>query len=694
MPKSTVQRVPARFWSISCLVVACLGAGPLLRTASAQLADDVLKKVKHGTVHLHVKLANGNTAEGSGWFVDRGFVITNAHVLNMHGGDKRFPSKIEVTIDSGEKTSRTVTAKFKGAAYEADLMILQIDGDPPDLPEPLTLNPDAELSETQTVYVFGFPLGKSLGKSITVSKSSISSLRKENGELKEIQLDGGIHQGNSGGPVISDKGEVLGVAVGGVSGTTINFAVPGAYVSGLVNGKFLNFALEQAYQEGENIKIPAVVRILDPLSRIKNVRIEYWTTPNTAGKPRRESWTRPEPVEGDGPLQTVDAVQVAKSSPRAELLVPPLPDENSAYWFRATLTDGRGKEFWSPTIANFRPVPLERREVTLQFKSTAGAKKPVEITNDSAFKFQVGTRKETLSMMVRAQAIPNLFAPDQDGDTRGNLRYHQVSLGMRKNGEAVQVKEKWTPLAQNLLKTTATFRYAEDGAMVYSQPDLRKTEAKFKGELVGISDLILQSLELTSLPLPHHPMQPKDRIRLQKMLLVGLPEMYVPTHADVKYQYLGVRKVDGRETAFFALNGDLRPRRGDDTQINGSVSGSLDVLLETGEVLMGNAFMNVDFDVPGSKGLRMIGTLAVNVRPAPPPPASANKPADNVAKTNEKPAEKPEEKPEGAAADPAGGDAQPDQKDPQPAQEPAKAPAKTPAKVPAKVKASKLKKAP
>jgi V8-like Glu-specific endopeptidase len=656
MPQSTIKHVPARYCLITFLVVACTSGGPALRTASGQLTDDVLKKVKHGTVHLHVKLANGNQAEGSGWFVERGFIITNAHVLNMHGGDKRFPSKVEVTIDSCEKTSRTVTAKFKGAAYEADLMVLQIDGDPAELPEPLTLIPDAELSETQTVYVFGFPLGKALGKSITVSKSSISSLRKENGELKEIQLDGGIHEGNSGGPIVNEKGEVLGVAVGGVGGTTINFAVPVTLVSGLVNGNFLNFFLEQAYLDGENIKIPAVVRILDPLGRIKNVRIEYWTTPHTNNKPRPASWTRPEPVEGDGPLQVVDTEQLGGNSPRADLLVPPLPDENSAYWFRTTFTEGRGREYWSPTISNYRPVPLERREITLQFKSTAGAKRPIEIKNDSAFKFQVGTRKETVSMFVRALVTPNLLAPDQDGDTRGDLRYSEVTLGMRKNGEPVQVKEKWTPLAQNLLKTTATFRYADDGAIVYAQPDLRKTEPRFKGELVGITDLLLQSLELTSLPLPHHTIQPKDRIRLQKMLLVGLPEMYVPTQADVKYQYLGVRRVESRETAFFALKGDLRPRRGDDTQINGSVSGSLDVLLDTGEVMMGNAFMNVDFDVPGGKGLRMVGTLSVNVRPAP-LPVPADKPAENAAN------------PAGQGAKPAGGDVQPPQKDSQPAKD-------------------------
>jgi len=646
MQRSVPGYLAPRFLSALILVVAFSATGPALRSAHAQLAEDVLKKTKQGTVHLHVKLANGSTAEGSGWFVDRGMIITNAHVLNMHGGDKRIPQKIDVTIDSGEKTSRTVTAKYKGAAFEADLTVLEVDGKPEDLPDPLPLNSDTELTETQTVYVFGFPLGKSLGKSITVSKSSITSLRKENGELKEIQLDGGIHQGNSGGPIVNEKGEVIGVAVGGVTGTNIKFAIPGRLVSDLVNGKYLNLILEQSYLDGDKIKVPAVLRILDPLARIKNVRFEYWTTPNTEGKPRVASWTRPEPVEGDGPLQTVDAVQVARMSPRADILVPPLADDKSAYWFRATFTDGRGREFWTPTVSNYRPVPLEKREVALAFKSTAGAKKPIEITNDSAFKFQVGTRADKLTMLVRAIATPNLFAQDEDGDTRGNLRYTTVTLGMLKNGEPVQAKEKWTPLGQNFLKTTATFRYSDEGAMVYAQPDLRGTEAKFKGELVGISDLVLQSLELMSLPLPHHTLQPKQKVRVQKMLLVGLPEMYVPTQADVKYQYLGVRKVDGRETALFGLNADLRPRRGDDTVVNGSLSGNLDVLLETGEVLMGNSSMNVEFDLPGGKGLRLVGSLSVKVRPAPPAPAT-NKPTDKPADAAAKPADKPEEKPTG-----------------------------------------------
>ena len=45
--------------------------------------------MKHATVYLRVKLANGSDSQGTGWFVEPGVIITNAHVLNIHGGDKR-----------------------------------------------------------------------------------------------------------------------------------------------------------------------------------------------------------------------------------------------------------------------------------------------------------------------------------------------------------------------------------------------------------------------------------------------------------------------------------------------------------------------------------------------------------------------------------------------------------------------------
>ena len=85
------------------------------------------------------------------------------------------------------------------------------------------------LQETQQVYVFGFPFGADLGKEITVSQSSVSSLRweTETGVLAKVQVNGGMQPGNSGGPVVDAYGNVIGVAVSVLRFTQINFAVPG-----------------------------------------------------------------------------------------------------------------------------------------------------------------------------------------------------------------------------------------------------------------------------------------------------------------------------------------------------------------------------------------------------------------------------------------------------------------------------------
>lgn len=211
-----------------------------------QLNEQLLKKAKHATVQLRVKLSDDQVVEGSGWFAfEPGLVITNAHVLGMIDPDSRRPQLIEVVIDSAESNSRTVKAKFLGMDRTCDLAVVKVEGT--DLPEPLPLGVTTGLNETQTVFIFGFPFGKKLGKNITVSKSSVSSLRKVNGTLNQIQVNGGMHPGNSGGPVIDGSGQVVGVAVSAVAGTQINFAIPIDEVKEFLSGRVISISVDHSY---------------------------------------------------------------------------------------------------------------------------------------------------------------------------------------------------------------------------------------------------------------------------------------------------------------------------------------------------------------------------------------------------------------------------------------------------------------
>jgi S1-C subfamily serine protease len=82
----------------------------------------------------------------------------------------------------------------------------------------------------QQLFIFGFPFGESLGKEITASSTTISSIRNN-----QIQVNGGMNPGNSGGPVVDVKGNVVGVAVAGIKDTNINFAIPADAVYDLIS---------------------------------------------------------------------------------------------------------------------------------------------------------------------------------------------------------------------------------------------------------------------------------------------------------------------------------------------------------------------------------------------------------------------------------------------------------------------------
>ena len=169
------------------------------------IQPETTRKVKKATAYLKVVESDGTTAEGSGFFgVESGLVLTNAHVVGMLLPQNRPPKKIDVVVQSGTRDACTFDAQVLGVDRENDLALLRVKGDEKRLPEPLPVElGECSLTELQKVYIFGFPLGVSLGKEITAAESSVSSFRKDgDGELFQIQVNGGMHPGNSGGPVV------------------------------------------------------------------------------------------------------------------------------------------------------------------------------------------------------------------------------------------------------------------------------------------------------------------------------------------------------------------------------------------------------------------------------------------------------------------------------------------------------------
>ena len=137
-------------------------------------------------------------SSGSGFAVSsNGHVITNHHVIEgcqkvkIHHNGKTIPASV-VTFDP-----KNDLALLKGNFRPSTVLALSTNS-----PELL-----------QDVYVAGFPFGRKISTSVKVTKGIISSLSGMGNNFSNIQIDAALQPGNSGGPILDDKGNVLGVAV-------------------------------------------------------------------------------------------------------------------------------------------------------------------------------------------------------------------------------------------------------------------------------------------------------------------------------------------------------------------------------------------------------------------------------------------------------------------------------------------------
>lgn len=170
------------------------------------------------------KSPHGTTGVGTGVvIVDKGIILTNLHVVL--GAET-----IKVRFFDGMESEATVI----GVRPEHDLAVLQAKAVPDDLVS-ATLRSTADLAVGDHVVAVGFPFG--IGPS--ASAGVVSGLKREYHSPQGkrvltnlIQFDAAANPGNSGGPLVTADGEVVGIVTGILNPTSqrvfigIGFAVP------------------------------------------------------------------------------------------------------------------------------------------------------------------------------------------------------------------------------------------------------------------------------------------------------------------------------------------------------------------------------------------------------------------------------------------------------------------------------------
>lgn len=149
---------------------------------------------------------------GSGFVISENLILTNHHVVGES-------NSVAVKFDNGLQVLGKVIASNSGR----DVAVVKVDAS---LPKHFPILRVAPTIGSE-VYAIGSPLGEKYQSSIT--RGIISGYREENKKTL-IQSDVTILPGNSGGPLVNNKGEVVGIAVSGIvlgnSFAGMNFFIP------------------------------------------------------------------------------------------------------------------------------------------------------------------------------------------------------------------------------------------------------------------------------------------------------------------------------------------------------------------------------------------------------------------------------------------------------------------------------------
>jgi S1-C subfamily serine protease len=162
---------------------------------------------------------------GSGFFITKdGYLLTNHHVIASMV-DPDYKGYARLTIKLPNSRGESLPAKVVAWDLNHDLALLKVEYKPPYV---FQFSPGPTLIPGEKVVALGSPGGFDA----TMTQGIVSATRRPLLPMSDvIQIDVAVNPGNSGGPLVNDKGQVVGIVFAGIPQFQgVNFAIPGEVV--------------------------------------------------------------------------------------------------------------------------------------------------------------------------------------------------------------------------------------------------------------------------------------------------------------------------------------------------------------------------------------------------------------------------------------------------------------------------------
>jgi uncharacterized protein (TIGR03067 family) len=330
---------------------------------------------------------------------------------------------------------------------------------------------------------------------------------------------------------------------------------------------------------GGQTTLPVRVATLDPLQRIREVKVDVWTGPPGAAPPAGDR--EPETKPGDGARRRI-AAAITDGTFTAEVPLPPLP-AGQVYYVQPLMVNTAGVVQWAAGQAvPFDPaLVLERKPAQLEFKPPTGPiERTLRMSNNNTLTIFQGQETVSMSLKVAGYVLESLQPETGKPMTSVRLTLTRPTLTRERQG-----KSESAPPAIGAYTSRYSPQFSLAGnhqAKGVTKPILNGVPLLYRESVQQVFETVCNAWEATTLPLPNRLVQPQETWSAAIPTLVTIRGKKEVRRLHVTCTFEGLRTINGRPQGYIRLAGEVRGSGKRASEVLGKVTGHALIDVEGG----------------------------------------------------------------------------------------------------------------